>query len=97
MSDFIEAIYRIRYEFLKEGLNVPKAIVLSSREEGLKLMNSLRAELQGRLMINENTKGGPRLVEQPNGDVYYCISILGIEIHWPAVKVADRQGGYHFE
>ena len=93
MTSFLDLIYKLRMEFKSQNFEVPSTIILKSREDGMRIM----AELQTRVpYFLDDASRSYEIVEHPNGEVYCRITVMDIEIHWPAVRLAERSGGYKF-
>lgn len=88
--DLYDVFLNLRREFYSVDLKAPAAIVLESRDEGMKVL-ALISQKQFQI-LEPGGYGVP--VEHPDGSVWMEVQVCGIAVRWPAVKYAKEDGGY---
>jgi hypothetical protein len=88
----MEALYAMRVAFKKCNLEPPAVIILKNQEEGMRLLMSIRQLGCWIYDLSTNTAGTP--VEHPDGTVYMSIEVMGMNIRWPANRLATENGDY---
>lgn len=92
MTDILDALMRIQYEFRKCDLEPPAMIALKDHEQGMRLLAQLH--LMTRFVITSGSGREGKIVEHPDGSVWMEAEVYGMKVHWPAVKYATEDGGY---
>jgi hypothetical protein len=92
-NDIMEALYDVRVAFKKCGLEVPEAIVLKTHEEGMRLLHQIRDKAGG-WVYDPQTGVAGKPVEHPDGSMYMHMEVMGMNIRWPANRIAMQNGGY---
>lgn len=91
-DDIIEALYAVSVAFRKCNLEPPAAIILKNHEEGMRLLHSIRD--MGNWTYDPRTGAAGKPVEHPDGTIYMSIEVLGMNIRWPANRLAMENGDY---
>jgi hypothetical protein len=91
--DIMESLHDIRAAFLKCNLEVPAVIVLKTHEEGMRLLHAIR-DKPGLWTYDPRSGAAGKPVEHPDGSIYMSIEIMGLNIRWPANRIAVQNEGY---
>jgi hypothetical protein len=91
-DDIIEALYAVSVAFRKCNLEPPAAIILKNHEEGMRLLHSIWD--MGNWTYDPRTGAAGKPVEHPDGTIYMSIEVLGMNIRWPANRLAMENGDY---
>ena len=94
MTDILIALYTVRATFLRANLSPPDAIILATREDGMRLLSALKQE---NIIYRESWPPHGKPIEHPNGSVWMEVEAVGMKIRWPANRCAMETGGYRYE
>ena len=94
MTDILDALYTVREAFLRANLSPPDAIILATREDGMRLLSALKQE---NIIYRESWPPHGKPIEHPNGSVWMEVEAVGMKIRWPANRCAMETGGYRYE
>ena len=94
MNNILDAIYTARVAFLRANLSPPAAIILASREDGMRFLSAVKQD-----NIIDSALRSPYYnpVEHPDGSVWMEVEAVGMKIRWPANRRAMETGGYRYE
>ena len=92
MTDIVDALAKISHCFRAVNLQPPAAILLSSHDEGMRLLWQLH-QLEYIVVPMDSQRGG-KVVEHLDGMAWMEVEVYGIRIGWPAMKLAKPEGGY---
>lgn len=90
--DIVDALMRISHEFQMLGLKVPEAILLKDHEQGIRLLGQLHQ--MHFMVIPAGSERAGKVIEHPDGSVWMQAEVYGMKIKWPAMKLAQPEGGY---
>ena len=95
MMDLMRITRELQDEFRFLGIPEPVAIVMSSFEDGMKLLS---AAIAGGRLVYDPARGVPNasIVEGENGAVYAMMKVGDLEIRWPAKRFALPSGGWRW-
>lgn len=89
-TDIIDNIIRIREAFLMVGMEPPTAILLKSREEGMRFLSAVRQ--QGQWIATPGSSDFGHSVKMADGSIWMELQVMGIAVRWPANKTARSDG-----
>lgn len=90
--DILDAMANLRIAFIAANLNPPAVMLLDQPEDGLKLIQYLKAE--DMLIFTPGEYGRP--VEHPDGSVWMelDVGVVGMQVRWPARTYPQPNGGF---
>ena len=94
MNNILDALYAVRAAFLRANLSPPAAIILASREDGMRF---LYAANHDNSIYIESRPPYAKPVEHPDGSVWMEVEAVGMKIRWPANRCVMETGGYRYE
>ena len=74
------------------GFDPPKTIILSSHDDGMRLLHEITELKYLTFRLGDLDFGLP--VEAPDGSVWMQIQVYGVEFRWPALRFAEKGGGF---
>jgi hypothetical protein len=92
-DDIVDAIARFRVAFLRENMEPPMAIYLSTHKEGMRFLSYMCGSNFWTTMVGDPRLGQP--VETADG-IYMEVEIMGMKVRWPAQRIALPSGGFKY-
>lgn len=91
MANSVEIIYQVRAAFMKAKMEPPKAILLSSREEGMEFFHGISEADMASVSLNPI-----KPVVMIDGSEWMEIKIMDISVLWPAKKHIDYTRAWRY-
>lgn len=77
---------------IMDGLEPPTAILLGTHDEGMKLLSSVRQNVNWQATLGSPQLGKP--IEMADGSVWMEVKAMDIAIRWPANRYATPDGSW---
>lgn len=92
-DDIFEALYEVRANFIRAGLEPPQAIILATHKDGMRFLSAIAGSGMATYRAPDPAY---KPINHPDGSVWMEAEFAGIKIHWPANRYVTGNGGYVF-
>lgn len=93
-NDIMDGLATIRVVFQRVNLEPPTTLLLGSHEEGMRFLSLLRQQDHWVAMVGSASMG--EVIEMADGSAWMQIKVMGMNVRWPANRIATPDGSWSF-
>lgn len=94
MSDILDGLAQVRLTFMREQLKPPTVMLLESHEEGMRFLSNIRQSSNWSAWLGSPELGN--LIEMADGSAWMECKVMGIDVRWPANRIATPDGKWSY-